>query len=440
MKNVAELQAEIESLSNRAAAIAQLAMTEKRELSADETAEIDRIQGAGDSQGEIGKLKEQKERAQKLEKLTAEMAINKVTNSPHGSEKSKIRVVPIAGKLKSFSGPTAEHDAWVTGHFFNATMNKSEKSKEWLHSHGVNIQNVHSTGDNTKGGYLVPQETAATMIRLVEEYGKFRQAMRMVWPIAHGSLQVPKRAGGFTVYHPGENQSITQSDTTLSMVELTPRKAAILTAIPNELSEDALPILADFLTNEMAYAFAVDEDNAGFLGDGTNAYNGVVGLANALAAGSFVTATSQTSLGALTLASFNSVVGAVKEYPGMQPAWYMSKPAYFASAARLKDAGGGNNNADLASGSGQSFLGYPVVFTQNLPGLTATTGSKVAYFGDLSLACAMGDSRTFNIQSDSSVFFASDQIAIRATSRYDIQVHDRGTTSTSGAVVGLILG
>jgi HK97 family phage major capsid protein len=440
MKNVAELQAEIESLSNRAAAIAQLAMTEKRELSAEETAEIDRIQGAGDAQGEIGKLREQKARAQKLEQLTAEMAISKVTNGPHRSEGPNIKVKPIAGKLKAFTGPTAEHDAWVTGHFLNATMKKSESSKEWLHRHGINIQNAMSTGDNTKGGYLVPQETAATMIRLVEEYGVFRRAMRMVWPISGGSLQVPKRAGGFTVYHPAENASITQSDATLSMVELTPRKTAILTAIPNELSEDALPILADFLTMEMAYAFAVDEDQAGFLGDGSNASNGITGLANALAAGSLVTATGQTSLGALTLGSFQKVVGALKEYPGIQPVWYMSKPAYWESVARLKDAGGGNSNTELSSGSGQSFLGYPVVYAQNLPGLSATTGSKVAYFGDLSLACAMGDSRAFNIQSDASVFFASDQIAIRATSRYDTQVHDRGTATASGAVIGLVLG
>jgi len=444
MKTVAELQNEIEQLRVKAAAITQIAKDEKRDLTKDETAEIDRIQGAGDSEGLIGQVSEQLARAQKLEKTIADLAINKVVNMPNRSTEGHtpdIRVRPVAGRLKAFKGPNAEHDAWVTGHFLAATVEKNENSRQWLADRNIPIRAAHSTGDNSKGGYVVPQETAATIIRLLETFGIFRQNIGTVFPIAHGSLQVPKRAGGFTVRHPGENQEIADSDLALSMVELTPHKAAILTKLSSELSEDALPVLADLLVNEFAYAFALDEDQAGFLGDGSQASNRVTGLANALNTGSFFVATGQTSFGALTLASFHSAMAKIKMYPGMRPAWYIHSAGYHASMARLKAAGGGNSMMDIAAGSNAEFLGYPVIFTQVLPsGLGTISSAKVAYFGDLSLACSMGDSRQITIASSTERYFENDQVGIRATQRYDIQVHDRGTATEGGAVVGLQLG
>jgi HK97 family phage major capsid protein len=440
MKTVPELQNEIEQLRIKSAAIAQVARDEKRDLTKDEEAEIDRIQGAGDSTGLIGNLSQQLDRAQKLEAMIAQMAINKSQTKPHEG-RPDVRLKPIAGKLKSFVGANAEHDAWVSGHYFAATLYGNKKSATWLTDRGYQIQNAHSTGDNSKGGYVVPQETAASIIRLVEDYGVFRQNVGTVFPVAYGSLQVPKRAGGFTVRHVGENAEITDSDMSLSMVELTPRKAAILTKLSRELNEDALPILADFLVNEFAYAFALDEDDAGFNGDGTLAFNSVTGLRNALASGSISTATGQTSFGALTLASFHNAMALLKMYPGIQPAWYIHSAGYHASMARLKAAGGGNDFSTLGMGGGAEFLGYPVRFAQVLPSsLAVNSGATVAYFGDLSLTCAMGDSRSIEIASTDQRYFEFDQIGIRATERYDIQVHDRGTASASGGMIALKLG
>jgi HK97 family phage major capsid protein len=441
MKTVPELKNEIEQLRVKAAAIAQLARDEKREPSKEEVAEIDRIQGVGESTGVIGQLEEQLVRAEKLEKLMAQSAIKKVQNAPQREGQPVIKVKPIAGKLKSFKGQDAEHDAWVSGHYFAAALYGNDNSKQWLAERGYQVKNAHSTGDNSKGGYVVPQETAATIIRLVEDFGVFRRNIGTVFPIANGSLQVPKRAGGFTVRHPGENQEIVESDASFSMVELTPHKAAILTKLSSELNEDALPLLADFLVNEFAYAFAVDEDTCGFRGDGSLASNRITGLESALNTGAIAIATSETSFGALTMASFLKAMAQVKQYPGMRPAWYIHSAGYHASMARLKAASGGNAINDLQMGFNAEFLGFPVIFTQVLPSTLATnSNAKVAYFGDLSLACAMGDSRLVTIASSTERYFENDQIGVRATQRYDIQVHDRGTASEGAAVVALQLG
>jgi HK97 family phage major capsid protein len=315
----------------------------------------------------------------------------------------------------------------------------SDASRQWLNDHGYSIRNAHSTGDNSKGGFLVPQETAATIIRLVEEFGVFRQNVGTVFPVTSGSLQVPKRAGGFTVRHPGENQEINESDATFSMVELTPHKAAILTRLSSELNEDSLPLLADYLTREFAFAFAVDEDQAGFRGDGSLSSNKVVGLENALTGLAVSQAGgSRNTFEALTLADFHNAMARLKQYPGIQPKWYIHSVGYYAAMERLMAAGGGNAIADLSMGGNGAFMGYPVVFTQTLPNSLATSAAvKYAYFGDLSLACAMGDARAIEISSSDQRYFENDQLAIRATARYDIQVHDRGSATDSSAVICL---
>jgi HK97 family phage major capsid protein len=438
-KSVKQLREEIAEQKAKLTAMSELAKQEERDFTAEELVEIDAIQGAGDKPGVIQKLEDALGRQEKLEAMTKNILEGGVKSQ--GDKPAQIRVKSVAGKLKAFRGADAERDAWVSGHYYAASLFGSESSKQWLGEHGYSLRNAHSTGDNSKGGYLVPEETASAIIRLVEQYGVFRQNVGTVFPVSSGSLRVPKRAGGFTVYHPGENQEITDSDASFSMVELTPHKAAVLTKLSSELNEDALPLLADFLTQEFAYAFAVDEDNAGFNGDGTQAFNRVVGLKNALAAGAIAQAGSgQTSFGALTLASFHNAMAKVKQYPGAQNRWYIHSAGYYASMDRLKAAGGGNSMMDLAEGSNAMFLGYPVVFTQSLPSTLATnSAAKVAYFGDLSLACAMGDARSIEIASSSERYFENDQLAVRATERYDIQVHDRGTASEGAAVVCLQL-
>jgi HK97 family phage major capsid protein len=125
-------------------------------------------------------------------------------------------------------------------------------------------------------------------------------------------------------------------------------------------------------------------------------------------------------------------------FPGIQPKWYVHSAVYWASMARLMDAVGGNTNATLAAGPEKQFLGYPVEFAQVLPGTTGSSVSTIlCYFGDLAMASTMGVRRGVSVMTDQSVYFTSDAIAIRATERYDVQVHERGDASNAGAIVAL---
>jgi HK97 family phage major capsid protein len=253
------------------------------------------------------------------------------------------------------------------------------------------------------------------------------------------TAKVPRVLSGFTTYFVGEGDDIDLSDMTFDQVSLTAKKLAAMTRITSELNEDSIISMADILANRFAYDLAVREDSCGWLGDGTSTYGGIVGVANALAAGSIMTATGITTFATVTLGNFEEVVGMLPEFPGIQPAWYMHKKAYYATAGRLQNAAGGNTTADLGSGPVLQFLGYPVRFVQTLPKAAATT-VKIAYFGDLSMTATMGTRRGIELRSDASVGFISDTIYVRATERFDINVHERGSASEAGPMVALKLG
>ena len=443
MRTLVQIRDEIQNLCDTGEAILAVAEKENRDLSADEQKELDGIYGTDKNDGKLAALKAEESRMVRIDEqrkaIAAQRAVEKrmFQDGPEVPAQDRKVVVPAAakrhGKLKAFN---SAEDAYVSGQFIAATMFGNQASQRWLDDHGIKA--AHSTSDNSKGGYAVPEPMEQSIIRLVEERGTFRMNA-FVYPMTSGSVMIPRRSGGFTSYYVGENASITASDLTLNQVKLEAKKLGVLTQISSELSEDAIVALADLVTQEIAYAFANAEDQAGFNGDGTSTYGGIVGLNSALQAGSIQDAVSGNT-GALTLdlADFEATVGKLPRFPGIMPKWYVHSAVYWASMARLLDAAGGNTVQTLAGGPQLQFLGYPVELVNVMPSTTGTLASTiVAYFGDLAMASTMGVRRTVTVRTDESTYFTSDAIAIRATERFDINIHERGDASNAGPIVAL---
>lgn len=442
MKTIKMLREERQKLFDEANSYVILAREEERELAKEEVLRVDEILGTADKDGLLQAKDVEIARAERLEAIQKQavadraVAQNRFVNEGVEPEDRKIILPAMAKrKVKHFDSP---EDAYSAGQFIAASIFGSKKAKQWCDEHGMGIKAAHNTFDNEKGGYLVPETMETAIIRLVEERGVFRRSA-FVYPMGSDAATIPRRSSGFTVYYPGEGKELTASDMTLNQVKLSAKKAAILTAISSELDEHAVSMLASLLTEELAFAFASAEDNEGFNGDGTSAFGGTVGLKNVLNAGSIVDAASgNVSLATLDLADFRKAIGRLPQFPGMSPVWYMHSSVYHNGAAPIMDAAGGNTSANIAAGTAQQFLGYPVQFVQSMVADTAVDVSTiVAYIGDLNMAATMGTRRGVTITSDSSVYFTSDQIAIKGTQRYDINIHERGTDTTGGPIVAL---
>ena len=430
MKSPIELSKEIQALQAKVEGIQALAAEESRDFTAEETLEIDAI-----IDKQIPKLSDDLRRAEKVQNFVA-AKVAKI-ESPE-AEKPQAKIPAQARAYRKLEAFKNEYDAYASGQFVLANLFNNSKAKQFCADNG--IRNAMSTGDNTLGGFLVPEPMEAAIMELREQYGVARQNSR-VWPMSDSVTIVPKLAGEVTGYYVGENATITASDMTVQQVKLDAKKLAAMVVVSSELSEDSVISVAEMVSRSVAYTMAVKEDEALFLGDGTSTYGGIVGLAGALAAGSLVTATSNLTFSALTFANFESVVGACKMYSGIQPKWYISNAGWSASMQRLANAAGGVTMAELAGGMSRSFLGYPVVVSQVLnSALTGTTATRACYFGDLTMGSYLGTRRGISIALDSSRYFELDQVAIKATQRFDINVHDRGTASASGGIIGLVFG
>ena len=432
-------------------AIEALCKEEEREPTADETKAINAWYGTSDDEpGEFDKLSAELKSAERREKKQQEIAAaalgdrldNHVDTAENGT--STRVVVPAShkrhGKLKAFeNNHEGERAAYIAGRTMAAFLYNHEGSAEWLSNHG--IQASLSTNDGNNSAVLVPVEMETAIIRLVEKFGVARQYCS-IEPMGSKTKIVPVRVGGMTAYPVGEtteaNQGSntgTQSEPKYSNLELIARKWKTWLKMSDELNEDALVTLGDNIATEAALAFAYAEDNALFNGDGSSTYHRITGVFNAVKAGSVYTAaTGNTSFGELDLTDFENAAGQVAEYAGISPAWFISKEGYFASMARLQMAAGGNTVQNIAGMPERMFLGYPVVWTNVLnKTLTAQTDTKLCVLGDLGMGVKFGDRRDMTMSLTDQRYWDEDQIAVKATERFDINVHSKGTTTAGDA-------
>lgn len=344
-------------------------------------------------------------------------------------------------RFKAFRGPTAVESAYISGQWILANLYGNKAAAKWCRDNGLSVRGAMSTGDNNAGGLLVPEEFSTTLIRLVEQYGVFRQKAR-IWPMASDTTTIPRRIGGVTVYFVGDNDEITASDMSLDSIRLTAHKVAALVKWSSELDEDSAIQIADLLATEIAYALAVREDLCGFSGTGLSTHGGISGLITACTAATatIVTGiTGNTAFSTLDLADFEGMIGKLPEFEGIRPEWYISKAGWAASMMRLADASGGVTAEEIEGQRRRMFLGYPVNIVQTMNStLTAQTSTKgICYFGDLSMAATMGTRRQMTMAVSGERYFEYDQIGIKATERFDIVIHDVGDTSVAGAMIML---
>lgn len=369
------------------------------------------------------------------------------------------------GAIRNFKGKDAEENAYRFGMWglsvlglclnrpIRSAMDFCKKSGiPLLNEKGMDVhQKVHLESNDISAAYAVPDEWTVNMIDLRLQYGVFRRNANVI-PMQSDTYSRLRRTAGTTAYFVGENTAGTESTATFDRVTLTAKKLMVLSTMSNEFNADAAIDFGDWLAGDIAYQFSNKEDDCGFNGDGTATYGGMRGVRERLKTlnGAAPTTGSGLVLGAgnayseLTLANFHSVIGCCPTYARARAKWYASPIFNDTVMQRLAYASGGVTAMEVVDGVARAtFLGYPVELTEIMP--TTEANSQVcALFGDLALAADFGDraSNTISFSEHATIgstnMFAADSIAIRGTQRFDINVHDIGSTTVGGPIVGLI--
>lgn len=383
------------------------------------------------------------------------------SGSESGEKKSYIPAYTPVGSLKHIKVGTRQENemaAYKFAQWFLGSTNTLKadsplrvKAQKYCEDNGINTKTLNEL-QNDQGGVLVPNEFDPMLIRLVEEYGKFRQFAK-ISPMASETKSQPRRTAGITTYWVGEAATILASNPTFDNINLVAKKLASMTVISSEINEDSAINLADELAFEMAYGFALAEDNAGFIGDGSSTYGGITGVTPKLKGLSATIANiaglkvgTGNAYSELTLNDFTDTVALLPQYADANSGWFVHKSFFHSVMQRLELAAGGVTANEISTGDRRPrplFLGYPVNFVQVMP--RAEANSQVcAILGDLAMAATMGDRRTRTVFTDPYRLSDKDQIAVRCTERIDINIHDVGNASATaasrvaGPVVGLI--
>ncbi len=344
----------------------------------------------------------------------------------------------------------AERRAFRVGMWARSVIFRDQRASQWCLNNGmgVDIRGALGTNSNPDGGALVPEQFNDALIDLREQYGVARQQVQ-VYPMGRDTMLIPRRLGGISIGPIGENPAagITQSNPQFNQVQLTAKKCGGLTLMSTEIAEDAVLDLAEWVVQEFAYGFALFEDQCLFTGDGTSTYLGIRGLTNLLTtasalAGAVAATSTHNKFSLVDNVDLTNTMSALPMFARRNAKWYCSSVAADLVFHRLQAIAGGNTVMTLQGGTGDSYLGYPIVISQVLPTSTGViNGTALLFFGDLSMAAAMGDRREVRVFPSEHRFMDTDQIGIRGTERIDIVVHDIGpTTVGTGTVGGPIVG
>lgn len=351
--------------------------------------------------------------------------------------------------ITSFKSGTREERAFKAygfGQWFIASQFGVKSAVDFCQKNNIALREVKAgaEGVNSLGGALVPIQFDNDLIDLREEFGVFRRNAK-ISQMTSDTKVVPRRTGGLTAYWGAENAQMTDSDKTWDDVELVARKLYALAKYSAEYSEDAIISVGNDLAQEIAYAFSIAEDAAGFNGDGTGAYGRITGVRTKLL--SIYTATGGVGLklasgnqwSEITLNDFHGMTAILPMYARRgNVKWYAHQAFYSNVMQRLAFAAGGVTAAEIAAGMKEPrFMGFPVEITQTLPAVEANSQIPVL-FGDLAAAALFGDRRSTTIAVSEHANFEKEQWTIRGSERLDINVHDVGTTLAAGPMVGLI--
>lgn len=293
---------------------------------------------------------------------------------------------------------------------------------------------------NSPGGAVVGEETESGFMSFRKVEGVIRRYAG-VKTMGSDSRSFPRSIGGITATFTPENQEGVETEGLFDAVKVQPRKSFVYTRGSTELFEDAAPAIAEWAIEEVGSALVGLEDLCGWLGDGSAAHGKMVGICTKLTDGNragAVTASAGHDMAAkIDSADLGALIGRLPEehHPGAK---FYASSAGIGALIRLGATPFGVTETAYGVRPMLQIGGFEIVPARQMAGATSASGKVMLAFGDLRKTVAFGERRGVNIKVSTQRHIERDQIAMRATARFEIVAHNMGDATTAGAMVGLL--
>lgn len=288
-------------------------------------------------------------------------------------------------------------------------------------------------GVDASGGYVIPDEFIADLIRNVEVEGRVFPLCRRIPLVTVGTVNIPKRTAGTTAYWIAPGAMGTRSTPTFDIVQLTPEKLMTLVAYPNEFNRSRLLIvLGNFIGMEIVYGTSYAIDNALVNGDGTASYGGITGILQSANITAVSAAAGHELMSEIDGTDVSDVIaGMTVEYGRDEARWGMSISVQGKLRA-LKDTNGNPLylRGDVREPS--TIDGYPYVISPRMPAASAITDAHIyGFYGDLRKSHIVGMLQDMSIGMSEHAAWESDMTVVRGIMHIDIQETDPNAVVTA---------
>lgn len=314
-------------------------------------------------------------------------------------ELSRATSNPITSKPANLDGSEKKGRASneYTKAFWNAMRNKGS----------FDVQNTLSVGQDSEGGYLVPDEFEATLIQALNDSNIMRNLAKVI-TTSYGDRQIPVVSSKGTASWIEEGGAFNESDDSFSQVILGAHKLGTIIKISEELLNDTVFNLEKYIATEFARRIGAAEEEAFIKGNGTNKPTGILntgqlGVTTAVA-------------DAITFDEVIDLWHSLRE-PYRKNATWMLNDSTAKAIRKMKDDNGQYIwQPSVQVGQPDKILNNPVKTSAYMPEIGA--GEKVLSFGDYSYYW-IADRQGRSFQRLNELYAVNGQVGFRAYQRVD---------------------
>ena len=271
------------------------------------------------------------------------------------------------------------------------------------------IVNALQEGDDSEGGYLVPDEYEHTLIEALEEENIFRSLAKVIRTV-HGDKQIPMVVEKGEAQWMAEEAAYTEDDIEFGMTTIGAHKLGTMIKISDELLQDSVFDLPGYIAREFARRIGNAEENAFFTGNGTGKPLGILAATGGAEVG---VTSSAASLKADELFDLQHSL----RTPYRKNAVWVTNDNTIREIRKMKDGEGRYIwQPGLTSGAPDTILGKPVKTSIYMP--TVAAGAKVLAFGDFSWYW-VADRQGRSFKRLNELFATTGQVGFLASERVD---------------------
>ena len=267
--------------------------------------------------------------------------------------------------------------------------------------------NALQIGTDSEGGYLVPDEYESTLIEKLHDENIIRQYATVI-KSSNGDKKIPVVAGYGEATWTDEEAAYTESDDSFGVITLGAHKLTSIIKVSEELLNDSVFDLEQYISKEFVRRMAAAEENAFINGTGTGRPTGILQTAE--------TGKTTATAAAITADEVIDLYHSLRS-PYRKNAVFIANDSTVKAIRQLKDSNGMYLwQPGLKEGQPDTLIGNRIISSAYMPEIGA--GKKPILFGDISYYwIADRQGRTF--QRLNELYAATGQVGFRTFQRVD---------------------